>query len=171
MGEAYCRQNASPKRSVEISYSDGRERWLKVLNIDVILKLYTCHKIMNEEQLNEVRQIAKKYRNFQCIFCSQAIQSYLTKQEIKGKIIRISTVPDRLPFSIITNPAGSDRQISTNGFHQGVVVEMSTELGTFETVFDNLYPNGIPKNEWLKSFGGPLVEDFNGKFVLTQTEF
>ena len=147
MGEAYCRQNASPKRSVEISYSDGRERWLKVLNIDVILKLYTCHKIMNEEQLNEVRQIAKKYRNFQCVSCSQAIQSYLTKQEIKGKIIRISTVPDRLPFSIITNPAGSDRQISTNGFHQGVVVEMSTELGTFETVFDNLYPNGIPKDD------------------------
>ena len=170
MGEAYCRQNASPKRSVEISYSDGRERWLKVLNIDVILKLYTCHKIMNEEQLNEVRQIAKKYRNFQCVSYSQAIQSYLTKQEIKGKIIRISTVPDRLPFSI-TNPAESDRQISTNGFHQGVVVEMSTELGTFETVFDNLYPNGIPKDDWLNSFGGPLVEDFNGKFVLTQTEF
>jgi hypothetical protein len=95
----------------------------------------------------------------------------LTKQEIKGKIIRISTVPDRLPFSIITNPAGSDRQISTNGFHQGVVVEMSTELGTFETVFDNLYPNGIPKDDWLNSFGGPLVEDFNGKFVVTQTEF
>ena len=170
MGEAYCRQNASPKRSVEISYSDGRERWLKVLNIDVILKLYTCHKIMNEEQLNEVRQIAKKYRNFQCVSYSQAIQSYLTKQEIKGKIIRISTVPDRLPFSI-TNPAESDRQIFTNGFHQGVVIEMSTELGTFETVFDNLYPNGIPKNEWLKSFGGPLVEDFNGEFVVTQTEF
>ncbi len=137
----------------------------------VILKLYTCHKIMNEEQLDEVRQIARRYRNFQCVSCSQAIQNYLTKQEIKGKIIRISTVPDRLPFSIITNPAGSDRQISTNGFHQGVVVEMFTELGTLETVFDNLYPNGMPKDDWLKSFGGPLVEDFNGEFVVTQTEF
>ncbi|MBE9094434.1 papain fold toxin domain-containing protein [Tychonema sp. LEGE 07203] len=126
---------------------------------------------MNKEQLDELKQIAKKYRNFQCVSCSQAIQNYLTKQEIKGKIIRISTVPDRLPFSIITNPVGSDRQISTNGFHQGVLVEMSTELGTLETVFDNLYPNGIPKDDWLKSFGGLLVEDFNGEFVVTQTEF
>lgn len=126
---------------------------------------------MDEEQLDEVRQIARRYRNFQCVSCSQAIQSYLTREEIKGKLIKISTLTDRLPFSIITNPAGSDRQISTNGFHQGVVVEMSTELGTLETVFDNLYPNGIAKDDWLKSFGGPLVEDFNGKFAVTQTEF
>ena len=38
---------------------------------------------MNEEQLDEVKQIARKYRNFQCVSCSQAIQSYLTKQEIR----------------------------------------------------------------------------------------
>lgn len=48
---------------------------------------------------------------------------------------------------------------------------MFTELGTLEIVFDNLYPNGMPKDDWLKSFGFPLVEDFNGEFVVTQTEF
>jgi Papain fold toxin 2 len=139
--------------------------------IIVIIKLHTCDKSMNEEQLAEIKQIAKRYRNFQCVPCSQSIQSYLTREGINGKLIKISTQTDRLPFSIITNPAGSDRQIATNGFHQGTVVETTTELGILETVFDNLYPDGIPKDDWLKSFGGPLVEDFNGNFAITETEF
>ncbi len=126
---------------------------------------------MNEDQLAEIKQIARRYRNFQCVPCSQAIQSYLTREGIQGKLIKISTQTDRLPFSIITNPAGSDRQIATNGFHQGAVVEITTELGTLETVFDNLYPDGIPKDDWLNSFGGPLVEDFNGNFAITETKF
>ncbi len=64
----------------------------------------------------------------------------------------------------------SDRQVALNGFHQGVVVQIETELGRIETVFDHLYPDGIPKQEWLNSFGGPLVEDFNGKFTVTETQ-
>lgn len=126
---------------------------------------------MNKEQLAEIKQIAKRYRNFQCVPCSQAIQSYLTREGINGKLIKISTQTDRLPFSIITNPAGSDRQIATNGFHQGTVVETTTELGILETVFDNLYPDGISKDDWIKSFGGPLVEDFNGNFAITENDF
>ena len=41
----------------------------------------------------------------------------------------------------------------------------------FINVESAVYPNGIPKDDWLNSFGGPFVEDFNGKFVVTQTEF
>lgn len=126
---------------------------------------------MTEEQIEEVRRIARKYPNFQCLQCSQDIQRYLQIEVINGKLIKISTNTDRLPFSIITNPAGSDRQVALNGFHQGVVVQIETELGRIETVFDNLYPDGIPKQEWIDSFGGPLVEDFNGKFTVTETQF
>ncbi len=67
---------------------------------------------MTEEQIEEIRRIARSYRNFQCVECSQAIQSYLTGEGIHGKLIKISTETDRLPFSIITNPLGSDRQIA-----------------------------------------------------------
>ncbi|MBD2183854.1 papain fold toxin domain-containing protein [Aerosakkonema funiforme] len=80
---------------------------------------------MTEEQIEEVRRIARKYR----------------------------------------------RQVALNGFHQGVVVQIETELGRVEIVFDNLYPDGIPKQEWVNSFGGPLVEDFNGQFTVMETEF
>lgn len=126
---------------------------------------------MNDAQIDEVREIARKYRNFQCVQCSQEIQIYLKRAGINGKIIKITTNTTRLPFSIITNPAGSDRQIATNGFHQGVVLQIETEQGTKETVFDNLYPDGVPKDDWLNSFGGPLVEDFHGQFTITETEF
>jgi hypothetical protein len=90
---------------------------------------------------------------------------------IKGNLIKIITNTDKLPFSIITNPVGSDRQIALNGFHQGIFIQIENELGRVETVFDNLYPDGIAKQEWLNSFGGPLVEDFNGKFTVIETEF
>ncbi|MFB2892231.1 papain fold toxin domain-containing protein [Aerosakkonemataceae cyanobacterium BLCC-F50] len=126
---------------------------------------------MTEEQIEEIRQIARTYRNFQCLECSQYIQRYLQREGIQGKLIKISTNTDRLPFAIITNPIGSDRQIALNGFHQGIVIQIENELGRVETVFDNLYPDGIPKQEWLNSFGGPLVEDFNGKFTVIETEF
>ena len=126
---------------------------------------------MTEEQQYEIIQIAKKYKNFQCVSCSQEIQTYLTIQQISAKLIKISTETDRLPFSIITNPFGSDRQIATNGFHQGILIKIPTATGFQETVFDNIYPDGIPKNEWLKTFGGPLVEDFGGQFTVSEIEF
>ncbi len=125
---------------------------------------------MIEEQLDNIRQIAAKYGNFQCVPCSEEIQQYLKAVQIRGKLIKISTKINKLPFSIITNPRGSDRPIATNGFHQGVVIAVETESGAVDKVFDNIYPEGILKEDWLNSFGGPLVEDFGGDFLVTETD-
>lgn len=126
---------------------------------------------MTDEQLDRLRQIAAKYGNFQCVPCAEEIQEYLKAERIKGKLIKISTKINRLPFSIITNPRGSDRPIATNGFHQGVVISIDTELGTIDTVFDNIYPEGIFKEDWFNGFGGPLVEDFGEDFLVTEIDF
>jgi hypothetical protein len=125
---------------------------------------------MTEEQLNRLRQIASKYGNFQCVPCAEEIRGYLRAERIQGKSIKISTKINRLPFSIITNPRGSDRPIATNGFHQGVVISIETEWGAVDTVFDNIYPEGISKEDWLNSFGGPLLEDFGEDFLVTETD-
>ncbi|NEP79323.1 MAG: hypothetical protein F6K17_03755 [Okeania sp. SIO3C4] len=126
---------------------------------------------MTNEQVNRVIEIARKYGNFQCVPCSVEIQDYLKAEGINAKLIKISTETNRLPFSIITNPKGSDRPIATNGFHQGIVITTQTELGSTNIVFDNIYSEGIPLDDWLNSFGGPLVEDFGGEFLVTETSF
>ncbi|MDY6804087.1 MAG: papain fold toxin domain-containing protein [Cyanobacteriota bacterium] len=126
---------------------------------------------MTDEQLDNIRQIAAKYGNFQCVPCSEEIQEYLKGEQIGGKLIKISTKIDKLPFSIITNPRGSDRPIATNGFHQGIVIAVETESKVVNLVFDNIYPEGIPLEDWLNSFGGPLVEDFGGDFIVTEIDF
>ncbi len=126
---------------------------------------------MTGEQLDNIRQIAAKYGNFQCVPCSEEIQEYLKAEQIGGKLIKISTKINKLPFSIITNPKGSDRPVATNGFHQGIVISVETESEVVDLVFDNVYPNGIPLEDWLSSFGGPLVEDFGGVFIVTKIDF
>ncbi|NEQ42014.1 MAG: hypothetical protein F6K40_39895 [Okeania sp. SIO3I5] len=125
---------------------------------------------MTGEQLDNIRQIAAKYGNFQCVACSEEIQEYLEAEQIGGKLIKISTKINKLPFSIITNPKGSDRPVATNGFHQGIVVSVEIESEVVNLVFDNIYPNGIPLEDWLNSFGGPLIEDFGGVFIVTKID-
>lgn len=125
---------------------------------------------MTDEQLDNIRQIAAKYGNFQCVPCSEEIQEYLKAEQIKGKLIKISTKINKLPFSIITNPRGGDRPIATNGFHQGIAITVETESEFVNLVFDNIYPQGIPLEDWLNSFGGPLVEDFGGVFIVTEMD-
>lgn len=102
---------------------------------------------MTDEQLDRLRQIAAQYGNFQCVPCAEDIQEYLKAEGIKSKSIKISTKINKLPFFIITNPRGSDRPIATNGFHQGVIISMETESGKVDTVFDNIYPEGISKED------------------------
>ena len=98
---------------------------------------------MTDEQLDKIRQIAAKYGTFQCVPCSEEIPEYLQAEQIGGKLIKISTKINTIPFSIITNPRGSDRPIATNGFHQGIASAVETESAAVNLVFDNIYPEGI----------------------------
>ena len=60
--------------------------------------------------------------------------------------------------------------MTTPGFHQGIAIAVETESAVVNLVFDNIYPEGIPVEDWLNSFGGPLVEDFGGDFMVTEID-
>lgn len=97
---------------------------------------------MTPKQQQELVAIANNYSNLQCIECALALKNYLILSAIKGKIIKISTGADldyRNCF-LYDDSIGGDA-ISETGYHEGVIVIKDG----VEIVFDNLNPQGIPK--------------------------
>ena len=41
---------------------------------------------------------------------------------------------------------GTNQQVATNGYHEGIVIAIED----IEKVFDNLYPEGKPLDQWLQ---------------------
>ncbi len=69
----------------------------------------------------------------------------MKSQKLKGRNIRVETLSPHGLQGIIYDD-GTNQQIATNGFHEGIVIEIEG----VEKVFDNLYPEGKPIELWLQ---------------------
>lgn len=90
---------------------------------------------------------AKKYSKlFQCVECSETVIAALKKEGLQGELITLKAPNNRNIWSDVLN-----KNISENGVHHGVLVDGK--------IFDNLNPNGIDYDTWIKAFASP--EGFN----------
>lgn len=96
-------------------------------------------------QIDDIREIALTYEVGTCLQCAAAIKAYLKSQKLKGTHIRAETLSPQGLQGIIYDD-GTNQQIATNGFHEGIVIEVEG----LEKVFDNLYPEGKPMTLWLQ---------------------
>lgn len=98
---------------------------------------------ISENQLNQIRAIALAYDIGTCIQCATAIKAFLKSEKIKGRHIRVETLSPHGLQGIIYDD-GTNQQIATNGFYEGIAIEIEG----VEKVFDNLYPEGKPIDLW-----------------------
>jgi len=100
---------------------------------------------IREHQIDELRAIALAYDIGTCVQCATAIKAYLKSQQLTGKHIRVDTLSPHGLMGIIYDD-GTNQQLATNGYHEGIVIEIEG----IEKVFDNLYPEGKPLEQWLQ---------------------
>ena len=114
---------------------------------------------MTPKQLDELREIARGYANFECIDCALAMRKYLVDRGIDGNLIKISTGANLDPrnFFLYDDSVPGDA-ISESGYHEGICITIDGQ----EIAFDNHHPEGILKTEWLSNF------QFFGKLHLGQ---
>ena len=100
--------------------------------------------------LQEVYDIASRYKNLQCDLCAKAIEEYLKEQNIKASHINLDTPQprthhDRFIYDDSLPP--NSEAISYNGHHEGVAININGEV----KVFDNHHHNGVPDQEWKRA--------------------
>ncbi|NET28179.1 papain fold toxin domain-containing protein [Okeania sp. SIO1I7] len=95
-------------------------------------------------QIQQIQAIAKQYDIGTCSQCAAAIKSYLKSQNIQGRHIRVETFS---PYGLqgIIYDDGTNQQIATNGFHEGIAINIGVEK-----VFDNIYNQGKPIDQWFQ---------------------
>lgn len=92
------------------------------------------------------QNITKNFDNLQCVPCSEALVSTFKNEGISGQIVTLKTVSlEKMFGNIWSDTAG--RNISTNGFHRGVLVD--------GFVYDNIHKAGIKYDDWIKDFHTP----------------
>ncbi|MHC5932589.1 papain fold toxin domain-containing protein [Nostoc sp.] len=74
------------------------------------------------EQIQQIKEIIRKYKNLECVECAQAIQDYLISQGIYGKRIKLYTGSAIGRNSYIYDENVSGDAISVNGRHQGIAI-------------------------------------------------
>jgi Papain fold toxin 2 len=101
---------------------------------------------ITDHQIDEIRALAELYDIGTCLQCAAAIKSYLKSQQIKGRHIRVETIS---PYGLqgIIYDDGINQQIATNGFHEGIAIDIEG----VEKVFDNLYHEGKSIDQWLQN--------------------
>ena len=112
-----------------------------------------------------IAAIASQFHLYECSECANAIQQFLTSQNIRGKSITIFTGSTREPFCNIYHDQLQEN-ISTNGRHQAIAVEWEGQ----ELIFDNIHPTGISRVEWIANLYSP-IQDFGTDFQVTETTF
>ena len=118
------------------------------------------------EQILQLRAIAQEYDNFQCVECAQAIQDYLVAQGIRGKRIKLYTgLASKWDENIYDDII--EDVISVNGRHEGI----SIAIAEIETVYDNIHPNGIPRDEWIANLQFDSKVRLGNQFQVTENEF
>jgi len=88
-------------------------------------------------------KFAKKFPIGMCHKCADALADTLKSKGIKGDVIEIRSNGAN-EFIISDNYMVGGRAVSETGMHQGVRVG--------NMVYDNITPQGIPYDEWVKSF-------------------
>ncbi|MCU0565736.1 MAG: hypothetical protein MUF49_03970 [Oculatellaceae cyanobacterium Prado106] len=107
--------------------------------------------------------IASQFTLFECVECAAALRHFLTEQDIPGIHIKLFTgTVDRPLCNIYCDTI--EQVISLNGRHEAIAIEIDGQ----EKVFDNIYPQGISRVEWLESFHSP-VQDLGLDFQITET--
>ena len=113
----------------------------------------------------QITDIADNFPIFSCFDCAAAIKNFLLKQKVPGKQILVSTGSTQKPFcNIYCDRLGQN--ISINGKHTAIAVLISGQ----ERIFDNIYPHGISRVEWINSFCSP-IQDLGQDFQIDETEF
>ena len=113
----------------------------------------------------QITDIADNFPIFSCFDCVAAIKNFLIKQKIPGKQIILSTGSTQKPFcNIYCDRLGQN--ISINGKHTAIAVLINGQ----ERIFDNIYPQGISRVEWISSFCSP-IQDLGRDFQIDETEF
>lgn len=113
----------------------------------------------------QITAIANRFHLFECVECAAAIQQFLVAQNISGKSIRLFTGNTKEPFCNIYHERLQEN-ISTNGRHEAVAVEIDGQ----ELIFDNIHPNGISRVDWINNLYCP-IQDLGATFQITETEF
>ncbi|MBD2770596.1 hypothetical protein ICL16_00260 [Iningainema sp. BLCCT55] len=119
------------------------------------------------EQIQQVRAIASKYKNFECVECTIAIKDYLISQKLNGKQIKLYTGSGIGRDSYIYDDSVPSDAISINGRHQAISI-YNNEV---EIIFDNHHPDGIPKTQWMANlqFHGKIY--YGREFQITEEYF
>jgi hypothetical protein len=99
---------------------------------------------LSDSQIDqEIGKIVSKFELYQCYECAKVVMQWLTENEIEGKLIELKTRYHDQDY-IISDRVGNDQSITINGKHYGVEVR--------GRVFDNLSPQGMTREDWLKDF-------------------
>ncbi|MGL5191981.1 MAG: papain fold toxin domain-containing protein [Chroococcales cyanobacterium] len=99
----------------------------------------------NRYLFEAIRAIAEQYDIGTCGQCATAIKTYLKIQNIPYKHLRVETFSPQGLQGVIYDD-GKNIQIATNGFHEGILLE----IAGIDMVFDNLYPEGKPWGPWFQ---------------------
>jgi hypothetical protein len=86
---------------------------------------------------------ARGFKVLQCQECAQNIKNALLAAGHHGQLIEIRGTGGR-DFMICVSHDGGQATITQNERHVGVRID--------DTVFDNLHPDGMPFDQWLKDF-------------------
>jgi hypothetical protein len=95
---------------------------------------------------------ARGFAVLQCQECAEAVRDALLAAGHGGHLVELRTAGGR-DFMVCLSFDGGQTTITMNGRHVGVRVG--------DLVFDNLHPNGLAYDEWLKDFdavGGVQVQ-------------
>ena len=119
----------------------------------------------NVDLQSQLTAIAQQFPLFECVACAQALQQFCQSHQIPGKHIRLFTGSAEDPFCNIYHEH-LQCNISINGYHAAISIEISQE----EWIFDNIHPNGLPRMAWLKNFYSPM-QDLGQDFKIIESEF
>ncbi|NJR52598.1 MAG: hypothetical protein HC780_26530 [Leptolyngbyaceae cyanobacterium CSU_1_3] len=119
----------------------------------------------NAELCQQLKQIASNFSMFEYVSCASAIQLHLVARGIRGKQVMLCTGSARGKYGNIYHD-GLQRNISTNGRHVAIAVE----VGGQEMMFDNIHSAGILRQAWASSFYC-LVIELGGCFEVNEVEF
>lgn len=89
-----------------------------------------------------ISDIASRFDNLYCKDAADAVSSYLKKKRRKHNLVTLNFVNALNGF--VVSKENGNTAISENGFHYGIEYA--------EKVYCNVYPMGLPYDEWVNSF-------------------
>lgn len=119
----------------------------------------------NDELQQQLTEVASRFKLFECTACAQAIREFLIQRGVPGKQVKLYTGRAKGKYGNIYHD-GLGKNISTNGRHEGIAVEIEG----VEIIFDNIHQEGITREEWMSKFYCVTL-DLGGEFEVTEIEF